>query len=62
MSKTKQFLSEAIRLVGYHNDSYNPEERIRRALVRAYKKGVKDGLGKIGGSNPLPTRHINHEN
>ena len=42
--KQKQFLSEAIRLVGYHNDSYNPEERIRRALVRAYKKGVKDGL------------------
>ena len=40
--KQKQFLSEAIRLVGYHNDSYNPEERIRRALVRAYKKGVKD--------------------
>jgi hypothetical protein len=41
--KKKQFLSEANRLVGYHNDAYNPEERIRRALVRAYKKGVKDG-------------------
>lgn len=42
--KQKQFLSEANRLVGYPDDGYNHEERIRRALVRAYKKGVKDGL------------------
>jgi hypothetical protein len=49
MSKKKQFLSEAIRLVGYHNDAYKPEERIRRALVRAYKKGVKDGQSELRG-------------
>jgi hypothetical protein len=52
--KKKQFLSEAIRLVGYHNDGYNHEERIRRSLVRAYKKGVKDGIAQ-------KERHVSHE-
>jgi hypothetical protein len=52
--KQKQFLAEANRLVGYPDDGYNYEERIRRSLVRAYKRGVKAGLAQ-------KERHVSHE-